>query len=243
MILLISDVHCRFHLVNDQITHAESQLGKPVSQVVVLGDFGLFHHSLYQFFIIEKQRFLRPLAFIEGNHEEFDRFDELVAEFRPFFAHWPKGSVQRVGKLGFLCIGGAAYMDLHTTPRGCEITDRDIDTCLAHPAEGVDIIISHDCPNDIGVPNSPGFEHYGKPGFRRGRELIERFNPRQWIFGHHHKWFHAEIGETHCQGLAESWNGYALLDDEGRFSAVKREIELPRGFWQTLWHRLFGDDH
>lgn len=240
MILLISDVHCRFHLVNQQIEHAETTLGQKVSQVVVLGDFGLFDHSLYDFFIRKKERFIRPLAFIEGNHEEFDRFAELVEKYRDCFVYWPRSSVQQVNGLNLLCLGGAAYMDMQSTPRGCEIIDRDIDACLKHPPGSVDIIISHDCPNDIGVPNAPGFEHYGKPGFARGQELIAHFQPRCWVFGHHHKWFQAQAGQTLCQGLAESWNGYALIDDQGTCSFRPNVIVQPLGFWQSLWQRLWG---
>ena len=240
MILLISDVHCQFQLVNQQIVHAETTLGKTVSQVAVLGDFGLFDHSLYDFFIRKKQSFIRPLAFIEGNHEEFDRFTELVEKYADFFVHWPRGSVQQVGGLNLLCLGGAAYMDMHTTPRGCEIVDKDIENCLKHPPGGADIILSHDCPNDIGVLNAPGFEHYGKPGFARGRELIDHFKPRYWVFGHHHKWFHAQVGPTHCQGLAESWNGYAIIDDQGALSVKNNSIDRPLGFWKALWRKIFG---
>jgi len=239
MILLISDLHCLFHLVNLQIEHAERTTGQAITSVLVLGDFGLFDHALRGFFQERKERFARPVFFIEGNHEEFDEFDRLVREYAPFVTHLPRGSVREIDGVRLLALGGAGYMDAMTTPMAAEITDRDIDRCLAHPPDAVDLIISHDCPEDIGVPNSPGFEHYGAPGFRRSPELIRHFHPRFWVFGHHHKWFSHEQDRTRFVGLAESWNGYALLRD-GRLEIVRHEIPRPQGPWERLWAWLLG---
>ena len=187
VLLFVSDVHCQFHLINQRIEEAETRFGKPVAAVVVLGDFGFFAHTLKEFFVTRGARFLRSVYCIEGNHEEFDLLPQLVEEYREHVTFWPRGTVQSVAGVRFLCLGGAAYMDAMTTPMGAEIRDADIDRCLEFSADAVDIIVSHDCPKGVGVPNSPGFEHYGPPGFARGDELARRFRPRFWVFGHHHK--------------------------------------------------------
>lgn len=238
MILLITDLHCQYHLVDAQVAFAEQTTGCEVGSVIVLGDFGLFEHSLRSFFREQNRRFGRKVYFIEGNHEEFTAFDDLARQYSDCFTHLPRGTVHSIDGYRILALGGAAYMDAATTPMGCEIQPRDIQACLALPADGVDIVLSHDCPRGIGVRNSPGFEHYGAPGFPRGKEIAAHLSPRLWVFGHHHRWFESEQGTTRYVGLAESWKGFALLDSSHSLRVVKNFIDPPPGFWGALWGRL-----
>jgi len=91
------------------------------------------------------------------------------------------------------------------------------------------------------VPNSPGFEHYGPTGFEGGLRLAERYRPKLWLFGHHHKWFDRTLDGVRYCGLAQSWNGYGLLTPEGRFTPVRNRVpptaEPPR---RRLLERLLG---
>ena len=48
--LIISDVHCRFAVVNSQIAHAEKLAGRPVDRVFVLGDLGFFQDEMHGWF-------------------------------------------------------------------------------------------------------------------------------------------------------------------------------------------------
>ena len=41
MIMIVSDTHCYFDLVNRQIEYAEHDLGHNITRVIHLGDFGL----------------------------------------------------------------------------------------------------------------------------------------------------------------------------------------------------------
>lgn len=228
MILFISDIHCSYDLINQQIRHAEATAGEPIESVVVVGDLGLFASHLHSYFQLRKERFIRPVAFIEGNHEEFEEFDDLTERYSEHLTHLPRGSVQRVGGFRVLCIGGTKYMDAMTTPRRAEVTDADIDQALSHPADGVDVVISHDCPAGIGVRNTSGFEHYGPPGLDRGLEIARRYQPRLWIFGHHHKWHRHEDEHTRYFGLSQGWNGYGLMKKDGSFSIVEHHLEYKR---------------
>lgn len=239
MILVISDVHGQFRVINEQIDFAEARLGKEVAAVVVLGDLGLFEVNLRRFFIRDKQRFKRPLYFIEGNHEDFAAFDGLMNKYGGFFTHFARGTVQCVAGHSFLCLGGARYMDLLNTPMRSEIRDRDIDACLSHPPGSLKIIFSHDCPSGIGVPNTPGLEFYGRPGIARSAELVERYAPALWVFGHHHKWFFARHGGTAFHGLPESWKGFGILGEGGEFTTFENPVETAREpFWKR-WFRNF----
>ncbi len=237
MILIISDVHGQFQVVNEQIDFAERRLEKEVSSVIVLGDFGLFEVNLRRFFIRDKKRFKRPLYFIEGNHEDFSAFEGLMKKYGEFFTHFARGAVQNVDGHSFLCLGGARYMDLMNTPMHSEISDGDIERCLSHPPGSVKIILSHDCPSAIGVPNTPGLEFYGPPGIARSAEIIRRYEPELWIFGHHHKWFARKEGGTFFQGLAESWKGFGVLEKGRAFTVFDNPVELAH---EPFWRRWFA---
>ncbi|MBM4310844.1 MAG: hypothetical protein FJ119_07850 [Deltaproteobacteria bacterium] len=229
MILVIADTHCYYGIVNRQIEHAEKMLGMPVDCVLHLGDFGLYREHLHNFFVRQGLRFLRPVYFIEGNHEDFREFDALLARYNGlYFTHLPRATVQTIGPYRMLCMGGAAYMDALNTQPGAVIRDHHINACLALGPDQADIIISHDCPNGIGVPNTPGLEYFGTPGFPRSRELLEHFKPRLWLFGHHHKWFSTEYGGTIFHGLPGSWKGYCLLDNNYKVITVENNVPWQR---------------
>ena len=240
MILFISDIHGWYSLVNDQIRHAETTFGRQVATVIALGDFGLFGPALHDYFAHHGGRFLRPFCFVEGNHEDFSHFDSLCNIYRSHLTHLPRGSITLIDGLKILGFGGAAYMDPRLTPHGSEIRDEDIDRCLSLPDATVDIVVSHDCPKGLGVPDSPRFRHFGPTGFDRGFEISRRFRPAIWVFGHHHQWFQAEREETRFEGLAESWHGYAVYHREFGFRRVEHFIKRHRGFWQNLFPGLFG---
>ena len=240
MILFISDVHGRFQVINEQIAHAEQHTGRDVAEVIVLGDLGLFTEPLAAFFGRGGGRFSRPVSFLEGNHEEFDRFSELLETYREHLTWLPRGSTCCREGYRFLCLGGSAYMDALNTPPGAEIRDGDIDKCLCHGRDGVDIVLTHDCPCGIGVPSSPGLEFYGPPGFPRSQELLGHFHPNIWIFGHHHKWFQKETPETRFFGLPESWKGYALLDQDFTLTVMTHEVPASPSWWERLVKKWFG---
>lgn len=240
MLLILSDVHGRFEVVNDQIADAEAQCGAALAGVIVLGDFGLVEPHLRRFFRQRRQRFARPLAFVDGNHEDFDHFEALVAAYADVFTHWARGSVQALDGHRFVCLGGAAYMDAFTTPERAVVKPRDIERCLAHPADAATAVLSHDCPAGIGVENTPGFEHYGTPGFAGGQRLVEHFHPGLWLFGHHHRWFDTVLGETHYVGLPQSWDGYVLLDRDCTLRLVRHSLPVTPGPHRGMLSRLFG---
>lgn len=224
MILIVSDTHCYYYLVNRQIEYAENVLGVSISCVIHLGDFGIYKAHLRDYFKKKKNRFLRPLYFIDGNHEDFNSFDRLVDQYKDCFTYLPRASVHTIEGYRFLALGGAAYMDSMITERGAVITNQQINDCLAFPGDSVDIIITHDCPVGIGVPHTPGLDHFGTPGFPRSNELSAHFRPKRWFFGHHHKWFVAEDGSTSYHGVVGIWNGFGLLDDNYNFTMISHEV-------------------
>jgi hypothetical protein len=241
--LLISDIHTNYEVINAQIAHAEETCGHPVVEVLVLGDFGFFGDQLHRFFRRADERFLRPVTFIEGNHEDHEALADLVGRYADVVTHLPRGTLHRLGPWRGVCLGGARYMDASSTPRGCEITSEDVDACLRHPVDAVDMVLSHDCPADIGVPNAPGLEHYGAPGVPLMARLARHYRPRWWFFGHHHRWSDLTRDGTRYVGLPQSWTGYVLLHADGEIAKVSHEVPIdsrPWWTWWTWWKRLLG---
>jgi predicted phosphodiesterase len=225
VILFVTDSHCYFDVINDQIEYAENSLGFSISCVIHLGDFGIYKSQLNNFFNRKGRRFKRPLYFIDGNHEDFNALPKLVVKYKDFFTYLPRASVNNIEGYRFLSLGGTAYMDSMNTQHGSVITDQQIEKCLSIPRDTVDIIITHDCPVGIGVPNTHGLEYYGETGFQRSTELKEHFKPKLWLFGHHHKWFSYKDSHTEYQGLSGIWKGFGLLDDNFKFTIVKHKID------------------
>lgn len=238
MILLISDLHTRFELVNDQIDHAEARLGRSIEAAILLGDVGFAEPYLSRFFGKGRQRFRRRTYFVEGNHEDFDALPRLVARYEDELTFLPRGWAGDIAGWRCLALGGAAYMDALMTPRGSVVTDEDIERCLAHQPSAVDLVLSHDCPQGIGVASSPGFEHLGPPGLPQGQRLLSHFQPRLWVFGHHHRWLDLARDGTRFLGLPQAWQGYALLAPDGTLEAVPHAIPLPPSLAQRLRRRL-----
>lgn len=236
-VLLISDIHTRYEVINAQIRHAEGEMGHPVFQVLVLGDFGFFGDRLHEFFRRRGHRFLAPVSCIEGNHEDHGALPDLARRYADVFTYLPRGTVQAVGPWRGLCLGGARYMDAWSTPRGCEISETDVSACLAHDPADVDLLLTHDCPVDIGVPNTPGLEYYGAPGVPGLAALADRFRPRWWFFGHHHRWFDQTFQGTRYLGLPESWRGYVLLSETGEVRLMRHEVPIKS---PPPWKRWFG---
>lgn len=233
MVVFVSDVHCRFEVVNHQVEASEARFSTRVSEVIILGDLGLMEPHLRRFLGRGGPGFQRPVSFIEGNHEDFDTFDKLVARYRDALTHLGRGAVAGLGQYKCLCIGGAAYMDAHTTPERSVISTSDIERCLAYPPDTVDVILSHDCPRGLGLTNRPGFDHYGETGFEGGDAIARHFQPSYWLFGHHHRCFHTTVAGTTYIGLPQSWQGYAVLTDDGAFELVENRVSraLPARRW------------
>ena len=176
MILLLSDVHTLFAVVNAQIEHAERRLGRPLAAAVVLGDMGLFEPELRRFFRREGQRFARPVFFLEGNHEDFDLFEHLIGKYAEFFTYLPRGSPREIDGHRIVALGGSAYMDPAATPPKAVIAPEDIEKSgLTYLALGH--VHQYSGPRREGgtvyaypgTPDGRGFDELGEKGVILGR--------------------------------------------------------------------------
>ncbi len=51
MILVTCDTHCYYDTINQQIDYAENVLGRDITCIIHLGDFGIYKSHLHDFFI------------------------------------------------------------------------------------------------------------------------------------------------------------------------------------------------
>ncbi len=237
--LIISDLHTNYKVINTQIRHAQETCNTPVSQVMILGDLGLFEDELKRFFRHQNNRFLRPVFFIEGNHEDYSALPELILKYMDVMTHLPRGSVHQFGPWSGLSIGGASYMDSVSTPPGSAITEQDIELCRSHHAGSVDLIFSHDCPSDLGVPGASGLKQFHSTGSPHLKKLTKEFHPQWWFFGHHHQWFDLDKDGIHFIGLPQSWEGFVLLRPDGDIVKIKNTVCIDtRPRWKRFLLKL-----
>ncbi len=233
--LIIGDVHTHYEMINAQILHAEENSGQSITGVFVLGDFGFFGDKMREYFRKNEQRFNRPVACIEGNHEDHGSLLALARDYADVLTYVPRGGLYCTDSWCGLCLGGARYMDSATTPRGTEITNADIEHCLSHRPDDVDLVLSHDCPSGLGVSGAPGMGHYGDLGEPKLSLLAPHLQPRLWFFGHHHRWFDILHQGTRYLGLPESWLGYALLSDNYEVQLVHHQVARSLRPWWKRW--------
>lgn len=150
-----------------------------------------------------KQRFLAPIRFIRGNHEDFgwlssvteaDRdADETVIDKFGLIHYVRDGTILQADGVRIAFLGG-----IETDPTD----DRSYDTDAFERIRGsrpgdIDILVTHDAPFGVGT------DFHGKPqGSKRMTELIERIRPKLLFSGHYHQQIGPlAFGETTYFGL------------------------------------------
>ncbi|MCP4050237.1 MAG: hypothetical protein GY730_05985 [bacterium] len=236
MIMILGDLHTDYSIINSQIEYYEKKSNERIDAVIQLGDFGIYREPLEEFFILQNHKFLRPVFFIDGNHEDFWNITTLSEKYKEYFKHLKRGDVHNIGDYRFLSFGGAAYMDPINTPPGSVITKEDVRKSILHNSKEVDIVISHDCPEGIGVPGTPGFEYCGSTGFKEGKLLLRHFKPEIWFFAHYHKLFSVYVGKALFLGLGLAKNGFAVLKDNFTLEIVQTSFNnsKPKKFFNLF---------
>jgi hypothetical protein len=114
----------------------------------------------------------------------------------------PRGSIEEVGGLTFLYLGGAHSIDQHRRREGVDwwpgenITNDDIKEALSHNVS-VDVIVTHDCPDFVPIGSvaknqwliENGFDITPRGNRTKLRLLWEKYKPKLWYFGHWHQDF------------------------------------------------------
>lgn len=167
--------------------------------------------------------------FVPGNHENWDRIESEIGRHGLFPVEvaknifiCPIGSTLQINNKTILFIGGADSIDKHTRILGHTwwrqeiLTNIDLDYIYDN-VEKADIIISHTCPNSFDV----GFQYVQKlhdPTRIVLEEILYKYKPELWIFGHWHHNLKGNHTNTNYIGLnyypEDSWWKEIIIEEE-----------------------------
>ena len=210
MIYLTGDTHGNVvsRLKNDP-WNLPSQMTED-DMIIILGDCGLIWNLISTRYEREEIKWLDSrkyhIAFIDGNHENFDRLATYETE------QWCSGKIQRISDniihlmrgeiyripsddqtFDIFTFGGAYSIDKHLRTPGWDWWPQEVptmreyeyglDNLSKHDCK-VDYILTHDCPSSIVKTISA---LYSIDGMEKYLQIVgDKTTYKKWYFGHHH---------------------------------------------------------
>ena len=193
-IRIIGDVH---GLIWDYI-----EIIKGVDKSIQLGDMGFKNqYTFMQKLMLEKEIKSDDHLFVPGNHDDYDHLPSNSLEE---FGH------KKIGQHKVMWIRGAMSIDKRLRIPNIDWWQaeelsykRGQDAIDLYNEILPDIVLSHDCPFKI-LSNLYGTAH--KEETITGQILdtcFEAYQPKMWLFGHHHQDKTFQIGRTTFKCLDE----------------------------------------
>ncbi|MFW6130909.1 MAG: metallophosphoesterase family protein [Atribacterota bacterium] len=230
--LIIGDVHGYFGSMFEHLINVQDR-GIEYDAVIQCGDFGFYDgviKSLKQ--IINLTNFKKPIYFIDGNHENHDYLLNNFNSLKKYNVFYQKRSsitiLEDDTKIGW--IGGSFNVDRPQYING-NVSNfpnkKEIDLTIKNikNSGGVDLIISHSCPMNIGIGivglpefqisareyisavgyRPPGIMDIGDESLTNLWNNLNGFKPKNWVFAHFHKYHYAKIEKTNffCVGTCD----------------------------------------
>jgi len=236
-ILLIGDVHGRFQRFGNHILNTINR-GIEFDAIIQCGDFGIYTGAKEELRkLMFKIKLNKLIYFIDGNHEDHytlylvkNKLDKMGVIYQQ------RGTILKLKdgtKVGFM--GGAFNVDrpqqnylngTYNFPHKSQIENF---SNLLKKEGGVDLMITHSCPSNIGIGIKGHQEFFesgqvfiGKLGFPVSPvhdigdsfltdlwNQIEGFRPKHWVFAHVHKHHLSKVDNTEfcsvgcCDGTDE----------------------------------------
>lgn len=195
MIYLISDLH---NSISPGLLEYE-RIAEPTDLLIILGDIGLYFPEIpnYADFAREFLRLKKPIAFLDGNHENFEYLDSLPVEdwnggkvhrLTDSIVHLMRGNIYTVQGKSFFVMGGSAssnvwkerkLWDAREVPSAEEIEYGY--SSLSSRQNRVDYILTHTYQLD--ALNETASDRMLK---EMNRFLDERVSFTRWYCGHWH---------------------------------------------------------
>lgn len=138
------------------------------------------------------------MDFVDGNHDNFDYLDAHALhpqEINDYVTYMPRGYVEDYGGLIIGFYGGAQSIDYASRIEGKDWWADEVPNYADFSRawntfkkyDNIDILITHDCPEEI----TPHFfqeseSSIGKKTRKEISQLVEEFSPRYLFHGHHH---------------------------------------------------------
>ena len=230
-ILLLGDVHGNWHQLNKVLRRAFEK-NPNITHVIQVGDFGYAWpgSKAHRIEVETDAEFL----WLDGNHENFTQLQLDGGQSQPGWKHCPRGSLRRPGAVPYperskyedhmiMFFGGATSIDKNRRTPGYEwwneenITYRQMTKALnlkLTKPNYPDIICSHDCPDSFSFVASM-YKNKPDPNRIALDQLLEKFTPKFWFFGHHHDFAEGEDNGTKwfCCPIIDSGK-YMIFDGE-----------------------------
>lgn len=195
-ILLAGDTHGNFMNLEMLVDLAQA---KSCEQIFVLGDFGYFPNFQSYKIMIDKisNKLVNSsivLFFLAGNHEDWFSLRLMTErnkfhEINPNIFYSPTGNVFEINGTRIMTVGGAYSIDKKYRTFGVdwfpdeELTILDYNYCSDQGE--VDILLTHDCPESIHIPNLLPI-----PEAMKNREVLDNIykeaKPKKLFHGHYH---------------------------------------------------------
>ena len=207
-IMFVGDVHGRFPHLHDLIETEHPDA------VIVAGDFGYWYdYGKNKLIHMLENPFAVPVYFVDGNHEDHDRLDQLVEQFgnqTPIDVgnnvyYIPRGCVFELFGYNICGAGGAFSVDFYLRKPGIswfpqeQLTEQQVDN-LFDTSKNVDIVVSHTCPFVILDRVLDKCRIFGPVTVDNTEKLLDRiltmYNPSMWFFGHWHHFGHFRKNNT-----------------------------------------------
>lgn len=161
-----------------------------------------------------------PIYWVGGNHEDWDQLDALgpqITEVDHGIFYCPFGSTLAISPdVNVLFAGGAESHDIAVRLRWMAagepkcwwrqegISDNDLDRLASVPK--ADWVISHTAPASFDFKDklpSIGNPHQNEPSRAKLEQVLLKFAPSRWFFGHFHKHMTGKAGNCAWMCLSE----------------------------------------
>ena len=199
----------------EELERIATLIPKPTKRdlLIVLGDFGVIFADEKTSFdnLLRVAKLPYTLAFVDGNHENFDLIKKLETSFSPWHGgeigvlpwniiHLKRGEIYEINNRKIAVMGGADSIDKFTRVEGVSwwkeerISDKDINNLVRNmnnkKVNSVDFILTHDAPAHK-IPEIALYSGInGFFGFSPSQQQLERVYSllkfKKWYFGHWH---------------------------------------------------------
>jgi DNA repair exonuclease SbcCD nuclease subunit len=207
-IVLVGDIHGRWGTVFNRLREHDLRH----TYLIAVGDIDLLFREPGRIDKLNEEFRVLDIEFIgiHGNHDDPSYFDGSVNLSN--FKLIPDYSVLELNGENFLFIGGAISIDRMLRVEGEDYWREERIKEGPIPNKKIDVIITHDCPNHVGLSCATLWDDIGNPvktDAFKGRQILDKvyacIQPRKWYYGHYHQpMFHKDEKTTFkCLDICE----------------------------------------
>lgn len=205
-ILVLGDIHGDFDRLNTLIAQEKPDI------ILQCGDLG-FWPKLDDYKLSQINTQNTRIYFCDGNNDDLGELfsscsnKKEAIEVSPGIFYMPRGSILEIDdKFRVLFLGGANSIDKHRRFEGWDWFPQEAlsPTDLRDlPNLPVDIVISHTCPNEFEIEKCKRQYIDNDPSRSLLSEILHKYQPAFWYFGHWHISTHGVFANTKWFSL--SW--------------------------------------